>query len=527
MPDPVMVMQSVKFVDNEVGWTAGEWHSMGVLFRSTDGGITWQQQNEPTGQRLFGVEALDRQTVMVVGGGTYQAVTRRSTDGGVTWADMPVPLNDSLFLDIFFVDSNNGWITGLDGGIAHTTDGGITWHAQNAPHTLGLESIHFSTPLNGWAGGYYGALLHTTDGGTNWVVQNPVLPDFTHVLSVAAVSSNVAWIAGYGGGAQSRPFVKKTTNGGATWVDYTPSVGPYDGFGALLFAGEEDGWAGGHAGIFRRIDSNPPPPVTPTPTQAAHPTATATATPILQSTGTATPRATLTTVPTNVPATSTATSTTQPSTPQPSSTPTSSTSTSTAVIAATNTPQPATATPQPTAGQTFSDVFASDYFYTPVNWLVSRNIVSGYPDGTFRPYNFATRGQIAKIVVLAEGWSVDTPAGPHFSDVPTTNSFYPYIETALRHGVLSGYPDSTFRPSANVTRGQLAKIIVSARGWTIDTTGGPHFSDVPQDSTFYSYIETALKHQVLTGYAGGTFRPANQATRGQIAKIVYGAINGQ
>jgi hypothetical protein len=156
---------------------------------------------------------------------------------------------------------------------------------------------------------------------------------------------------------------------------------------------------------------------------------------------------------------------------------------------------------------------------------VSQGIVSGYADGTFRPYNSATRGQISKIVVLGEGWTIDTTDGPHFSDVPATQTFYPYVETALRHGVISGYGDGTFRPAANVTRGQLAKIVVSARAWRIDVTGGPHFSDVGVDNTFYAYVETALHNDVLSGYADGTFRPGNLATRGQIAKIMYGALN--
>lgn len=278
MPDPGMLMHSVKFVDNQVGWTGGEWHGGGVLFRSTDGGVTWQQQQEPSGQRIMGVWAIDRQTVMVVGGGTYFAITRRSTDGGVTWTDMPVPLNDSMFLDIFFLDANTGWITGLNGGIAKTTDGGVTWQAQNRPANWGLESINFSDANNGWAGGYYGVLMHTTNGGTTWVSQNPVLPDYTHVLGVSAVSPSVAWIAGYGGGAQSRPFVKKTTDGGNTWVNYTPAVGPYDGFGPVMFLGADNGWAGGYAGIFRRSDGSIPP--TATPTQAATNTPVATFTPI-------------------------------------------------------------------------------------------------------------------------------------------------------------------------------------------------------------------------------------------------------
>src|SRR5204863_5144569 len=84
----------------------------------------------------------------------------------------------------------------------------------------------------------------------------------------------------------------------------------------------------------------------------------------------------------------------------------------------------------------------------------------------------------------------------------------------------------TFRPGNDVTRGQLSKIIVLAMGWTdpCPTTG--HFSDVPPGSTFFCFIETAYVHGIITGYADGTFRPGNNATRGQISKIVYQAITG-
>ena len=42
--------------------------------------------------------------------------------------------------------------------------------------------------------------------------------------------------------------------------------------------------------------------------------------------------------------------------------------------------------------------------------------------------------------------------------------------------------------------------------------------------TFYSYIETAYNHGIISGYADGTFRPGNNATRGQISKIVYNSV---
>ena len=62
------------------------------------------------------------------------------------------------------------------------------------------------------------------------------------------------------------------------------------------------------------------------------------------------------------------------------------------------------------------------------------------------------------------------------------------------------------------------------RRWPIDTTGAPHFSDVPANNTFYTFIETAYNRQIISGYADGTFRWGSNATRGQIAKIVYNAV---
>ena len=196
----------------------------------------------------------------------------------------------------------------------------------------------------------------------------------------------------------------------------------------------------------------------------------------------------------------------------------------------------------PCTSISFSDVHASDYFAIPVQYLYCHGIIGGYSDNTFRPYNQTTRAQLAKIIVLGKGWALDTTGGPHFSDVPADNIFYPLVETALNHGIISGYtcggvnpqtgasePCDTnrrpyYRPSNNVTRGQLSKIIVSAQGWALDTTGGPHFTDVTTASIFYPFIETAFNHGIIAGYSDSTFRSNNPATRGQIAKIVYLAL---
>lgn len=184
-----------------------------------------------------------------------------------------------------------------------------------------------------------------------------------------------------------------------------------------------------------------------------------------------------------------------------------------------------TSTPTPSQCEmNFSDVQPDDYFYNAVQYLYCAGIISGYSDGTFRPYNNTTRAQLTKIVVLVEGWPIDTTGGPHFIDVPESHPFYDYVETAYNHGIITGYTGGMFRPDNNITRAQLSKVIVAARGWPIDTTGGPHFIDVPPSHAFYNYIETAYNHGIITGYQDSTFRPDNNATRGQVSVIVYRAI---
>ena len=188
-------------------------------------------------------------------------------------------------------------------------------------------------------------------------------------------------------------------------------------------------------------------------------------------------------------------------------------------------------------------------FYDYIMDLACRGIISGYPDGTFRPGNNVTRGQLAKIVSNAAGFE-DAIAGQTYTDVPEGSTFWLWIERLTLHQAISGYPcggpaepcdnqnHHYFRPSANATRGQIAKIAllvaVETQGWTLLNPTDNTFEDVAPNSTFYQYIETAYAHNVLNGYpcdvppAGVCIPPANKpyflpnnnATRGQTSKII-------
>ena len=192
-------------------------------------------------------------------------------------------------------------------------------------------------------------------------------------------------------------------------------------------------------------------------------------------------------------------------------------------------------------GQQFTDVCPGDWYYSYVTDLVSSGAVSGYSDGTFRPNATVTRGQIMKVIVVAFGLE-GAPAGEQtFADVPTSNPFYDWIEAAAAHGDVNGYNcggagepcdaqrRQYFHPTANVNRGQIAKMVVNAMGWSMINPQTPTFRDVPTGSAYFSYVETAGYYGVLGGYnCGGSnepcpgryFRPLVSTTRGQAAKII-------
>ncbi len=198
------------------------------------------------------------------------------------------------------------------------------------------------------------------------------------------------------------------------------------------------------------------------------------------------------------------------------------TSTTTPSLSPTNTPGvlTATATMSPTVcAISFSDVPPGSTFYAYIECLACRGIISGYEDGTFHPNNNVTRAQAAKIISNAANYQdVIPPDRQMFNDVPTGSTFWVYVERVALHGAISGYPcggegepcpGSYFRPANNLTRGQLAKIDSTAAGYDDDIPAGQQtFNDVLPSSTFWVYVERVYLHSIIIGYpCGGEGEP--------------------
>jgi len=119
-----------------------------------------------------------------------------------------------------------------------------------------------------------------------------------------------------------------------------------------------------------------------------------------------------------------------------------------------------------------------------------------------------------------------------FSDV-TSSTSDPYwalweIEAVYAAGVVQGYSDGTYHPTDPVTRDQMAVYISRAlAGGDAAVPPGPSaatFSDVPTGYWAFKYVEYAVSEDVVKGYDDGTYKPADQVDRGQMAVFVARAI---
>ncbi len=172
----------------------------------------------------------------------------------------------------------------------------------------------------------------------------------------------------------------------------------------------------------------------------------------------------------------------------------------------------------------FTDVQNTYWAYSYITYLYCRNAVSGFGDGSFRPTAGTTRGQFTKMLVLGFGWNLYNPYFASFNDVPGDSPYYQYIETAHLRDVISGYGDGTFRPNSLINRAQTAKMIVLAKGWRPSPPGDSRFSDVPSAYWAYGYIDTAYNKGIINGYTDGTFHPDIEVNRAQLSKMLSLAV---
>lgn len=167
---------------------------------------------------------------------------------------------------------------------------------------------------------------------------------------------------------------------------------------------------------------------------------------------------------------------------------------------------------------TFFDVPSNAWYKDYVSKLISHNVLGGYPNGTFRPNKAVSRVEFAKMICLAMGWDLINPAKPSFGDVSTQSWEYRYVETAKAHGAITGYANGTFAPGRSITRAEIASILAKALNLP---AGSSTLIDI-NSSWSKGYINSCVKAGIISGYPNRTFKPNGAATRAEAAKMVAG-----
>lgn len=122
----------------------------------------------------------------------------------------------------------------------------------------------------------------------------------------------------------------------------------------------------------------------------------------------------------------------------------------------------------------YSDISENDNFHDAAYRLSDLKILSGYEDGTFRPYDSVTRAQVAKMIVCIMGKEDAAKSrgySSRFSDVSDGHWAVPYINYATGSGILKGYADGTFGADRNVTYAELSAIMLRMLKYNEDDLG--------------------------------------------------------
>lgn len=199
-------------------------------------------------------------------------------------------------------------------------------------------------------------------------------------------------------------------------------------------------------------------------------------------------------------------------TPEPTPTPTS-----------TSTPTPTlTPTPTPTPGAAVYLTDVKDHWATQeIEKLMALGYVEGYPDGKFRPDNGITRAEFIKLLTLA--LKLEQKTGKVYAD---TESHWAkdYIAIANAYGIAGGYNDATFAPDEPLTREQMAVMIANALELPL-TVEEPGFNDMALVSDWAkSAILAAKKNGIILGYPDMEFKPSAGATRAEAVNIIVKAL---
>lgn len=171
---------------------------------------------------------------------------------------------------------------------------------------------------------------------------------------------------------------------------------------------------------------------------------------------------------------------------------------------------------------TFIDLDPDHQSFEAIEYFASKEIISGYNDGTVRPQDYISRAEILKLIflVLFEDLSL-TGSDSSFIDVDASIWYAPFVAEASKKRIINGYSDGTFRPNQFVSKVEALKMIIQAAGKDVSShTFVDSLKDVSAEDWCASYVSYALDEGLLR-YGSPLFHPNTSITRGDVIYVLY------
>jgi uncharacterized protein YkwD len=178
----------------------------------------------------------------------------------------------------------------------------------------------------------------------------------------------------------------------------------------------------------------------------------------------------------------------------------------------------------PTSGLAYSDVSEDRWYYDEVTELSEKNIITGFPNGEFRPDSNISRQDTAVMIFRALGLDEDAEVTAPFEDLNKNSYAHQAVASLYEAGVIKGTSETTFEGSRDITRGELAVLIKRAFELSASDSA-PSFADT-ENHVYSDEIQSLADAGIAMGSNDGNYYPDNQSTRAETAAFLNRIIKG-
>lgn len=166
----------------------------------------------------------------------------------------------------------------------------------------------------------------------------------------------------------------------------------------------------------------------------------------------------------------------------------------------------------------FSDVENGHWAEKAIKYMKEKNWIIGRTEKLYMPESSITRGEVATIIcrlleLTPDEENIYKDTKDHWAEK--------YINAISKLNIVDGYGNNEFKPDQYITREELAKILSKLSNEKIATDEYQNYKDVDPNSWSYEYIKALSEKKIINGYEDGTFKPTKNVTRAETAKMIY------